>query len=172
MSRYGSCETSRIDNSEGVERHLEAPISLTGIGKKEEPKTNNRLCHVFVLGSYWRRWRDIEPPRSARGKPPGGFSPIGLSCGLQRLQAAHIFRNKKDTDERCLFYWRRWGDAIHVHNTLYSLRWQYYITESLICQLFFIQIFAIAFIFRKSSLAVYRSFPAQTICRNKDHTSF
>jgi hypothetical protein len=31
---YGSCETSRIDNSEGVERHLEAPISLTGIGKK------------------------------------------------------------------------------------------------------------------------------------------
>ena len=55
MSRYGSCETSRIDNSEGVERHLEAPVSLTGIGKKEEPKTNNRLCHVFVLGSYWRR---------------------------------------------------------------------------------------------------------------------
>ena len=56
--------------------------------KKEEPKTNNRLCHVFVLGSYRRRWRDIEPPRSARGKPPGGFSPIGLSCGLQRIQAA------------------------------------------------------------------------------------
>ena len=27
---------------------------------------------MFVLGSYWRRWRDIEPPRSARGKPPRG----------------------------------------------------------------------------------------------------
>ena len=41
MSRYGSCETSRIDDSEGTERHLEAPISLTGKkGKKEEPKTN------------------------------------------------------------------------------------------------------------------------------------
>ena len=35
MSRYGSCETSRIDDSEGVERHLEALISLTGKkGKK------------------------------------------------------------------------------------------------------------------------------------------
>ena len=57
ISRYGTCEISRIDNSEGVEWHLEAPISLTGKRvKKEEPKTNNRLCHVFVLGSYWRRW--------------------------------------------------------------------------------------------------------------------
>ena len=28
--------------------------SLTGKRvKKEEPKTYNRLCHVFVLGSYW-----------------------------------------------------------------------------------------------------------------------
>ena len=78
----GSCETSRMKDSEGTERHLETPISLTGIGKKEEPKTNNRLCHVFVLGSYWRRW----------------------------------------------------GNAIHVHNTLYSLRWLYYITEILPCQ--------------------------------------
>ena len=35
ISRYGSCETSHIDDSEGVERHLEAPISLTGKkGKK------------------------------------------------------------------------------------------------------------------------------------------
>ena len=33
--RYGSCETSRIDDSEGVERHLEAPISLMG---KEDKK--------------------------------------------------------------------------------------------------------------------------------------
>ena len=32
--RYGSCETSRIDDFEGVQRHLEAPISLTGIGQK------------------------------------------------------------------------------------------------------------------------------------------
>ena len=38
---YGSCETAHIRDSEGIERHLEAPISLTGKkGKKEEPKTN------------------------------------------------------------------------------------------------------------------------------------
>ena len=98
---------------------------------KKEPEPNTS-CSIQVL--FWRRWRDIEPPRSARGKPPGGFSPIGLSCGLQRLQAAPHFANKKDTDERCLFYWRRWGNAIHVHNTLYSLRWLYYITEILPCQ--------------------------------------
>ena len=80
ISRYGSCETSRTEDSEGTERHLETPISLNGKKrKKEEPKTNNRLCLVFVLGSYWRRW----------------------------------------------------GNAIHVHNILYSLRWQYYITEIL-----------------------------------------
>ena len=29
MSRYGLCETSRIEDSKGVARHLEAPISLT-----------------------------------------------------------------------------------------------------------------------------------------------
>ena len=53
MSRYGSCETGRTEDSEGVEWHLEAPISLTGNRtKKEEPKTNDRLCLVFVLGSY------------------------------------------------------------------------------------------------------------------------
>ena len=41
MSRYGSCKTGRTENSEGIERHLEAPISLTGKkDKKEEPKTN------------------------------------------------------------------------------------------------------------------------------------
>ena len=63
IQRYGSCETSRIDDSEVVERHLETPISLTGKRvKKEEPKTNNRQCLVFVLGSYWRRERDSEPP--------------------------------------------------------------------------------------------------------------
>ena len=57
MSRYGSCETGRTEDSEGTERHLETPISLTGKRvKKEEPKTNNRIGHVFVLGSYWRRW--------------------------------------------------------------------------------------------------------------------
>ena len=61
MSRYGSCETGRTEDSEGTERHLETPISLTGKRvKKEEPKTNNRLCHVFVLGSYRRRWRDLN----------------------------------------------------------------------------------------------------------------
>ena len=61
MSRYGTCETGRTEDSEGTERHLETPISLTGKRvKKEEPKTNNRLCHVFVLGSYWRRWRDLN----------------------------------------------------------------------------------------------------------------
>ena len=53
---YGSYKTSRTEDPEGTERHLKAPISLTGNRtKKEEPKTNNRLCHVFVLGSYWRR---------------------------------------------------------------------------------------------------------------------
>ena len=62
MSRYGSCETERTEDSEGTERHLETPINLTGKRvKKEEPKTNNRLCHVFVLGSYWRRGRDSNP---------------------------------------------------------------------------------------------------------------
>ena len=70
MSRYGSCETSRIDDSEGTERHLEAPISLTGKRvKKEEPKTNNRLCLVFVLGSYRRRWGD-------GGHVHNGLSPV------------------------------------------------------------------------------------------------
>ena len=55
-SRYGSCETSHTDDSEGIERHLEAPINLgENRIKKEEPKTNNRQCLVFVLGSYWRR---------------------------------------------------------------------------------------------------------------------
>jgi hypothetical protein len=46
MSRYGSCETSRIDNSEGVERHLEAPISLTGIEKKKNLRqtTGYAMC--------------------------------------------------------------------------------------------------------------------------------
>ena len=41
-------------------RALAAPKSTSiplGLkGKKEEPKTNTRLCLVFVLGSYWRRW--------------------------------------------------------------------------------------------------------------------
>ena len=70
MSRYGSYRTGRIEDSEGTERHLETPISLTGKRvKKEEPKTNNRLCLVFVLGSYWRRWGECRsciqqfPPR-------------------------------------------------------------------------------------------------------------
>ena len=54
---YGSYRTSRTEDSGGTERHLETPISLTGNRtKKEEPKTNNRQCLVFVLGSYWRRW--------------------------------------------------------------------------------------------------------------------
>ena len=83
MSRYGSCETGRTEDSEGTERHLETPISLTGKRvKKEEPKTNNRLCHVFVLGSYWRRW----------------------------------------------------GNAIHVHNSFFSLGWQLYSTKRCLCQ--------------------------------------
>ena len=39
--RYGSCETSHIEDPEGIERHLKASINLTGKkGKKEEPKTN------------------------------------------------------------------------------------------------------------------------------------
>jgi len=50
-------------DSEGTERHLGTSIaSRVKRTKKEEPKTNNRLCHVFVLGSYWRRERDSEPP--------------------------------------------------------------------------------------------------------------
>ena len=53
ISRSGSCETGHTEDSEGIERHLEAPISLTGKkDKKEEPKTNNRPCLLFVLGSY------------------------------------------------------------------------------------------------------------------------
>ena len=41
MSRYGSCKTGRIEDSEGVARHLETLINLTGKrAKKEEPKTN------------------------------------------------------------------------------------------------------------------------------------
>ena len=71
ISRYGSCETSHTGDSEGIERHLEAPISLTGKkDKKEEPKTNNRQCLVFVLGSYWRRQRDSNPC----GRVPKRFS--------------------------------------------------------------------------------------------------
>ena len=67
---YGSCETGRIEDSEAKERHLETPISLTGKRvKKEEPKTNNRLCHVFVLGSYRRRWGD-------GGHVHNGLSPV------------------------------------------------------------------------------------------------
>ena len=51
--RYGSYETSRIEDSEGTERHLEASIAPRAKrAKKEEPKTNNRLCLLFVLGSY------------------------------------------------------------------------------------------------------------------------
>ena len=49
MSRYGSCETSRIDNSEGVEWHLEAPISLTGIGQK---KKNLRQTTGYAMCSF------------------------------------------------------------------------------------------------------------------------
>ena len=49
----GSYETSRIEDSEGTERHLEASIAPRAKrAKKEEPKTNNRLCLLFVLGSY------------------------------------------------------------------------------------------------------------------------
>ena len=35
ISRYGLCKTGRTENSEGIERHLEAPISLMG---KEDKK--------------------------------------------------------------------------------------------------------------------------------------
>ena len=42
---YGSCETSRIDNSEGVERHLEAPISLT-------KKKNLRQTTGYAMCSF------------------------------------------------------------------------------------------------------------------------
>ena len=49
MSRYGSCETSRIDDSEGVERHLETPISLTGIGQKEK---NLRQTTGYAMCSF------------------------------------------------------------------------------------------------------------------------
>ena len=36
MSRYGSCETGRTEDSEGTERHLETPISLTGNRTKKK----------------------------------------------------------------------------------------------------------------------------------------
>ena len=77
MSRYGSCETERTEDSEGTERHLETPISLTGKRvKKEEPKTNNRLGLVFVLGSYWQRRWDSEP-RSAKPSNKLRSAPFG-----------------------------------------------------------------------------------------------
>lgn len=60
MSRYGSCETGRTEDSEGIERRLEASMNLTNQKGKKEPKTNIRLCLVFVLGSYRRRWRDLN----------------------------------------------------------------------------------------------------------------
>ena len=50
ISRYGSCETSRIDDPEGVEQHLEAPISLMGIGQK---KKNLRQTTGYAMCSFW-----------------------------------------------------------------------------------------------------------------------
>ena len=41
----------RTNNSEGT-----GGTWMYQSKRKKEPKTNNRLCHVFVLGSYWRRW--------------------------------------------------------------------------------------------------------------------
>ena len=82
------------------------PLYIFGYHKmRKGPEPNNT---VFDPGPfYWRRRRDIEPPHSARGKPPGGFSPIGLSCGLRRFQAAHIF------------YWRRVWDIKRTFGIIY-----------------------------------------------------
>ena len=49
MSRYGSCETGRTEDSEGTERHLETPISLTG---KRIKKKNLRQTQSVRLSSY------------------------------------------------------------------------------------------------------------------------
>ena len=84
------CETSHTGDSEGIERHLEAPINLgENRIKKEEPKTNNRQCLVFVLGSYWRRQRDSNP----RGLAPKRFSRF-----LQRFGFTDFSRNLVDLE--------------------------------------------------------------------------
>ena len=46
ISRYGSYEPTHTRDSEGIERHLEAPISLTGIGKKKNLRqtTGYAMC--------------------------------------------------------------------------------------------------------------------------------
>ena len=44
MSRYGSCETGRTEDSEGVARHLETPISLMG---KRVKKKNLRQTRAM-----------------------------------------------------------------------------------------------------------------------------
>ena len=50
MSRYGSCETSRTGDSEGIERHLEAPISLTR--KNGQKKKNLRQTTGYAMCSF------------------------------------------------------------------------------------------------------------------------
>ena len=45
ISRYGSCETSRIEDSEGVALHLETLINLTG--KKGQKKKNLRQTRAM-----------------------------------------------------------------------------------------------------------------------------
>ena len=104
LSRHGSGETSRTENSERIERHLEAPISLMiKRTKKEEPKTNNRQCLVFVLGSYRRRWRDVEHPRYAQGKPPSYLRMSPLVRRLAEISCGSPFLPIKKPPHRVVF---------------------------------------------------------------------
>ena len=113
ISRYGSCKTSRTSDSEGIERHLEAPIRLTGKkDKKEEPKTNNRLCLVFVLGSYWRR-EGFRTPICAKIQPPLKRlkrKSILFGQGRKRRGSSSLsfVKNKNTTRTAwCFCFWRR-----------------------------------------------------------------
>ena len=50
---------------------------VTAIHRKRPEPNKSRSIQVLL----WRRWRDIEPPRSARGKPPEAYLlPIFLAA--------------------------------------------------------------------------------------------
>ena len=46
MSRYGSCETGRTEDSEGTERHLETSIQLCEKAKGAESNTKKHLTQL------------------------------------------------------------------------------------------------------------------------------
>jgi hypothetical protein len=61
----------RTNNSEGT-----GGTWMYQSKRKKEPKTNNRLCHVFVLGSYRRRWGNAIHVHNTPSNIPESLSSI------------------------------------------------------------------------------------------------